>query len=163
MNSRCEYRAPPAPSVAGYSLAELLVVLAIIALLLAVVPLGLARVLPGARLSADAERFAAELRALRTEAVETGKEAVLQIAGGKVISQSDSLELGLGGAVAVRYLAPSSAGNLREQATFRFLPDGSSTGGVFVLSTDGRKRQVAVNWLFGHVEIVKVGRSGGRP
>lgn len=157
MNSHSEYQVRSAPSATGYSLAELLVVLAIIALLLAVVPLGLARVLPGARLNADAQRFAAGLRALRTEAVERGAEAVLRIKGGKVTSEAGGRELDVGDAVAVRYLAPGPAGGLGEQTTFRFLPDGSSTGGVFVLSTDGRERRVTINWLFGHVQVSKAG------
>ncbi|MFW6027305.1 MAG: GspH/FimT family pseudopilin [bacterium] len=140
---------------AGYSLAEILVVLAIIGLIIAVVPLGISRMLPGMALDTAAQTLAEELRTARARAVDTGTDSGYRVAQDGLTPVGDAGAVDLQGAGKIEYHAPDLSGHITRQDRFRFLPDGSSTGGYFLLKAEDRERRVAVHWLFGHVEVLR--------
>jgi len=140
---------------AGFSLIELLVVLAIAALILAVAPPMLSNAMPGLQLKSTARQLASGLRYARDRAVAgrsevnftvdleartvtvTNREAVIGI--------PDSLEVSL--VTAASELVNETLGHIR------FYPDGTSTGGRVTVSYKGNGYDVDVDWLTGRVSI----------
>lgn len=142
----------------GFTIVELLVVMAIAALLLTAVPPLISAALPGVELKAAARRTMASLRLARETAIRTGTDAALvvdvqertlRVAAFNTVSLPRQVHLTLNAA---------SREMLDEQrGAVRFFPDGSSTGGVIILARDtangGAGYQVGVNWLTGRVRM----------
>lgn len=146
----------PGPTVgrqAGFTLIEMVVVLAILALALAIA-------LPWSRKSAEAGRI---------ESVATEVSAYLRLARTRAIASNDEVTVGLdldGRRVRMAgwprsielpaHLAVELTAARRElrgrQAAIRFYPDGSSTGGVIRLRDDRKDIHLRVNWLTGLVD-----------
>jgi general secretion pathway protein H len=144
--------------VAGFTLVEIVVVLAIAALLMTAVPPLFDAVMPGVQLKGAARRTVASLRLARDAAIRSGSETVLvidvearrlELRGYRPVSLPTGLTLDL--EVARRELLDEDRGAVR------FFPDGSSTGGRIVLSRgEGQNAtgyQVGVNWLTGRVRM----------
>ncbi len=140
------------PTRAGFTLVEMLVVLAILALVMAVMPPLLAGSQGRAELDAAARELAAALRETRSLAIRDGRSASFTLdaahrfrAGG---GQARSLPPSLGLALAAgdeAHAAPSGA--------IRFFADGSSTGGRLTLLSGERRTDVTVDWLTGRVAL----------
>ena len=111
----------------GFSLLELIVVLAIVAAVSAVAAPHLSGAVRAASLTAGARELAASLRAARSEAVVQRREVAF-------VPRRDP-----------RLAADAPA--------IRFFPDGSSSGGRLTLRADGRSAHVEVDWLTGRVSI----------
>jgi len=122
----------------GFSLLELLIVVAILGVLLLTVPAGLGRVLPGMRLHAAARAFADDLRTARGRAIETASPVTVPL---------DSTVLPSG---AQWRLEPAIGG---EPGTITFFPDGSATGGVVTLTDGTRTYHIRLDWLTGLVSV----------
>ncbi len=146
----------------GFTLIELVVVLAVAALLMTVVPPLISAALPGVELKAAARRTAATLRLARETAIRTGmdtvlvvdvEERLLELPGFRTVSLPRRLRVKLD--AAQREMLDDQRGAIR------FFPDGSSTGGVILLARgDAREDsgfQVGVNWLTGRVRMAAVG------
>lgn len=139
----------------GYTLMEVLVVLAIIGLVLAAIPLMAGDRRPGAEMRAAAIEVASALRQTRGRAVARFKSEtfVLDIEGhayqvgaaGPKKALPEDLSLSL-------YTARSE---LQDESTgrIRFFPDGSATGGRVTLARGNRHYVVAVDWLTGLVSV----------
>ena len=147
-------RAGEAAAGAGFTLVELLVVLAILALVVALGVPAFQRVLPGLQLKSGAETVATAMREARGLAIGTNTEIALVI-------DIDEHSLRLGDSPPVR-LPPGLALTLltarREvigsgSGRIRFYPDGTSTGGRVTLALDHRVYHVAVDWLTGRVVL----------
>ena len=147
-------RAGEAAAGPGFTLVELLVVLAILGLVVALGTPAFQRVLPGLQLKSSAETVAAAMREARGLAIGTNTETVLVI-------DVDGHSLRLGDGPPVR-LSPGLALTLwtarREvigsgSGRIRFYPDGTSTGGRVTLGLDHRVYHVAVDWLTGRVVL----------
>lgn len=149
---------PTAPSTAhspGFSLIELLVVLAIAALILAVTPPLLSNAMPGLQLKSTARQMAAGLRYARGRAVAGRSEvnfsvdlearSVVVTHRDGVISIPDDLDVAL--VTAASELENETVGHIR------FYPDGTSTGGRVTVSYKGNGYAVDVDWLTGRVSI----------
>ncbi len=139
----------------GFTLVEVIVVLALGALIYATllsVPFG--KVSAG-DLKAAARSLAAGLRAAQSIAMATRRDALLTvdmesreyIASGEEHAHSlpKSLDLKL-------YTAQTEVTSER-RGSIRFYPDGSSTGGRITVSSGERKYMVDVDWLTGRVAI----------
>jgi general secretion pathway protein H len=135
---------------------ELLVVMAIAAVLLTAVPSLFSAALPGVELKAAARRTLSSLRLARETAIRTGKDAALVVnveertlalAGFRTIHLPQRLRVKLE-AASGEMLDDRSGG-------IRFFPDGSSTGGVIILArADGAAGyQIGTNWLTGRVRM----------
>lgn len=138
----------------GFTLVELLVVLALMGLILAVAPPMLSAALPGLELKSAARRTAATLRLAREEAIRAGSDSAvvinvenhtLAISGGRVTRLPERLE--------VRLLAAAHEMQGESAGAIRFFPDGSSTGGRVMFGYKQSGYQIGVSWLTGRIRI----------
>lgn len=127
----------------GFSLLELLVVLAISAALVAMASAQFSRLSSLVQLKAAAREVAATLRQARSRAIAEQRETTLVLDARARRFPEVALELVVGQAQA-----------LGEHAgAIRFFPDGSSTGARVRLLAKGRMQVVDVDWLTGRVVI----------
>lgn len=148
----------------GFTLLELLVVLAIMALLITLVPPVLSKAVPGVRAKAAARDLADTLRDARAAAVTHGRavdvhfdaeEAQYAVAG----SSARALPQGLNLALPAAGNIPLS-GTATPNYTLRFYPDGSSSGLHALLGSPGRYYRVDVGWLTGRVSLAEHADNG---
>lgn len=136
----------------GFTLIELMVVLAVLAIITILALPYSSRSAEGRRLVAFSQVVAVALRQARLEAISGNVETVVRfdldrrvvIAGAhkRVVIIPEDVTLTI----------ITSSGELKErEAGFRFYPDGSATGGHILLKRGGEQWTVAVNWLTGHV------------
>ena len=136
-----------AKSTAGFTLAELLLVIGIVSLVLVVV-LNAKPNAAGTRIAVTARAVGATLQLARAQAMASNTETVFRI-------DTDGLQFGLpramhslpkGTTVAMTVAETERAANI---GAIRFFPDGQSSGGEIALTLDGRSARIAVNWLTG--------------
>lgn len=136
---------------AGFTLLELLVVLAILALLAGLLPVA-ASGLPGLRFRADARAMAAALRTAQARAMVTGLPVD--------VAFDPAARLWQVGAAApqpwprgIEALELRVAGLPDAPARLLFLPDGSATAAVLRLAGGGRRAVLRIAWLGGRVQL----------
>lgn len=144
----------------GFSLLEIIVVVAMIAVVMSFAAYTLSNQLPSQQLRSSAKEIAAELRFTKSQAMLTGEARSFQInvktrewKGPKNHSGTlpKSLEVI---ATTARREQPEN-----DIAAIKFFPDGAATGGRIVLQHDTAKMQIDVKWLTGDVEVTKPGLS----
>ena len=136
----------------GMTLLEVLVVIAIIALLVAALPLRGFGALDGVELRAAGRDLATHLRRARATAMENGaaERFVLDVQTGRygrAGEQSLPEDLNIRFDTARQELLGADAGSVV------FMPDGSATGGAITLTRDDRQVRVEVAWLTGQVKL----------
>jgi general secretion pathway protein H len=139
----------------GFTLLELLVVLAIIGVMLLFIPGFVLRSQPGLDVEAAARGIADALREARSEAVVRNRDQLFALdveqrlfragAGRRPVRLDRGIEVSF--QTARSELMSESIGQIR------FFPDGSSTGGRIALARDGRETTVTVDWLTGAVSV----------
>ena len=139
---------------AGFTLIEVLAVLAVLGLAAALLAMRGPQRSPGLDLRTASEEVAGSLRLARTRAIARNR-----MVGVTFDAATRSVRLD---GTAPGYLPPGVGikvtDTLRETtgahpAAIRFAPDGSSTGGRVELQGRGRRVQVTVNWLTGRVAV----------
>ena len=142
--------------LAGFTLLELLVVLAIVASLAAMFPLALNRFLPARRVDAAARELLADIRLAQARSVAMDAIVVLALTPtGYEVRDLDPK----GAVVQNRSLRQSTkvglrfVDGLRELPALRVYPDGSSSGGRFVIVDGDRRRELTVSELTGRVRL----------
>ncbi|MEO6382551.1 MAG: GspH/FimT family pseudopilin [Nitrobacter sp.] len=140
-------------SSAGFTLAEMLVVIGIIALVIAATV--------SARPKASATRVAVATRAVtatlqlaRAQAMVSNVETVfrLDVDKGRFGLPNSMHALPRGMAAALTIAETERAGR---SGGIRFYPDGQSSGGEIALMLDGRTARIAVNWLTGEPRLMR--------
>ncbi len=140
----------------GFTLLEMVCILAIIAMLAAVllpnIPHGTSR----PRLEAYAVETASMLKADRTAAIRHRIQIATQIdAGGRSLrSGSTGRTLRVPDDVVFDAILPNRCNEHPAFSTISFFPTGASCGGTIMLSRLGSGYEIRVNWLTGGIEIV---------
>jgi general secretion pathway protein H len=138
----------------GFTLFELLVVLAIIGIVLAVGAPALHRMVPGVQLKSGAETVATALREARGLAIGSNSEVTLvvdldaralRIGGGAPVQLAVGFDITL--LTATREVIDAGAGQIR------FYPDGTTTGGRITLIRGNVRYHVVVDWLTGRIAL----------
>ena len=139
----------------GFTLLEIIVVLAIGAIIYALIlsaPLGKAS---AADLKAAARTVASGLRQAQSTAMATRKDAVLTIdvESREFVTSLETTPRKLPDNVELKLYAAQSEVTSERRGSIRFYPDGSSTGGRVTLGTGERKFEVDIDWLTGRIHI----------
>jgi general secretion pathway protein H len=139
----------------GYTLVELLVVLAVMGLLLLAAPALISAMRPGVEAKTAAETLANDLRAARTAAVAENSETwvVLNADAKRYTIEPYGMTHELPKSLAFE-LRGNRGENVGTRAEFRFFPDGSSTGGsIQITASGGRKHWIIDHWLTGRITV----------
>jgi len=138
----------------GYTLLELLVVLAVVGLVLASVPMIVASARPGPTARVAAEELAAALRLARSDAIGRYVPAtVLLDVEQRVYRGADGAEHALAEELDFRFVTARSELAGETAGQIRFFPDGSATGGKITVSEGDRSYVVDIDWLTGEVNV----------
>ena len=141
---------------AGFSLLELLLVLAIFSLMAAAFSGSFSKGVSAAEMRNASRDIMAALRSTRSKAMVSHQEQVLMIdteektyliPGEKPAQLPEELEISL--TTARRELVSEEKGGIR------FFPDGASTGGKVILHANKRQYEITVAWLTGEARLVK--------
>jgi general secretion pathway protein H len=141
----------------GFSLIELLVVLAVLGFTLVLIVGYRAPWSSGLSLRGTAAELAAELRLARSQAIAENRPVVLALdLAGHRYRIGDRPPHVLPAQLAIALLTISGERRSGTIGDIRFNPDGSSTGGRIVLADGARRVAVGVDWLSGRVRIADV-------
>ena len=141
---------------AGFTLLEMVGVIAVIAMLAAILLPSIPRATTRPRLEAYALEAAALLKADRTAALRRRAQITAQVdAPGRAIrSWSTGRILQVPDDVGFEAKLPLSCNERPARSTISFFATGASCGGTIVLSRLGTGYEVRVNWLTGGIEVV---------
>lgn len=139
----------------GFTLLELIVVLAIgaaVYLVLLSGPIGKAG---AADLKAAARTLASGLRQAQTAAMASRRDAVMTIDvdSREFVTSVDPTPRKLPDNLELKLYTAQSEVTSERRGSIRFYPDGSSTGGRITVASGERKYLVDVDWLTGRVSI----------
>jgi general secretion pathway protein H len=151
-------------STGGFTLLELLVVLALVGFLMSLVPSLISAAVPGVKLRVESRDLAASLRKSRNTAIASGVQVDVTINNDPpqyYIDQKEAHELPSAIAVVARDsmdlqygyapLQPEQITN--DNFRVRFYPDGSSSGALITLRHEMKAYTVTVDWLLGGVSM----------
>jgi general secretion pathway protein H len=141
---------------AGFTLIELIVVFAIVAVLIVMVAGRGSPVSPATHARAAAREMAGAMRAARSEAIMTNRSVFFSVDAngrrywwGKRMAQLLPSDLNVALLTAKDQMESESVGHVR------FDPDGGSTGGRVAIAGGGHNWWVGVDWLSGRVTVVE--------
>ena len=138
----------------GFTLVELLVVLAIGAMLIGLVPMAFNKLQEGSQYRDTVRSIVTELRQARQQAVATGQTVTYQIdLGQRQFGLQGKPQRSMPGSLEIKTVVGQlDASPASGVALIAFLPEGGSTGGVIELvrPTGGGVR-IRVDWLLGQI------------
>jgi general secretion pathway protein H len=145
----------------GFTLIEMVCVLAVVALLAAILLPRVSRQTSQPRLQAYAIEAAAILKADRTAAMMAGRQVATAIdATSRLIrSGATGRALRVADDVVVTALLPERCNDRPALSTVSFFANGMSCGGTVTLARGDYSYEIRVNWLTGGIEIVPRGAS----
>jgi general secretion pathway protein H len=139
----------------GFTLVELLVVFAIAAMVVAVVPSAYQRMRESTEYRHTVRQIVTDLRSLRNNALVQGKEGRFLVDLERRAYGVDPSKLQpVPRELTVRVTVAGTEAAAHQISAIRFLPAGGSTGGtVDILRPSGVGTRVRVDWLTGHVDV----------
>jgi len=142
----------------GFTLLEIICVLAIIAILAAVALPAFPPATSRARLEGYALETAALLKADRSAAMRRRSEVatVVDAPGRTIRSGASGRVVRIPADVSVDAMLAARCNNRSVGTTIRYFASGTSCGGVIALTRKGVSYEVRVSWLTGGVEIVPI-------
>ena len=143
----------PPTAAAGFTLLEMLVVLAIVGLVLAIVPPNLMKGTGAQALKADTRLIVSGLQYARTRAISQNIPVALVIdPQTRHFSIDGRQQIGtFSASTEFSALNGQQVWQTGTRTAIQFLPDGGSTGGEILLSYHETKYRLSVNWLTGAV------------
>lgn len=141
----------------GFSLLELILVVALIGVVLTMVPRFSSNGVSGAELRANVRAVAAGLRLTRDAAIRTRQEAslTLDLDTRTFVVPNDSREHHFHEKIDIKLFTAQADLVSEKRGAIRFYPDGSSNGGRVTVGAGGRDFAVDVDWLTGRVTITE--------
>ncbi|WP_020560380.1 GspH/FimT family pseudopilin [Thiofilum flexile] len=138
--------------IRGFSLIEVMIVLALTGLLMGVVATNLTE---GPVLRESAREVLASLRHARSSAIMSQKQTrwMMNTASRTFQIEGIKQERTLSAAIELKLHTAASEVMGKDQGAIRFFPDGSSTGGAVDVSYKGQTYKVNVEWVTGRVSI----------
>ncbi len=142
----------------GFTLLELLVVLAILGMLSALVAPAISRSLSGTDIVSTVRSLVSNLNLARSTAITRNQEVALTIDLDKHEYTITGLnnKQSLPDNIDIRMLTVENELIDETRAAIRFFPDGSSTGGRVTISGNNTTRAVDINWLTGQTRIIEL-------
>lgn len=139
----------------GFTLMEMLLVLAIIGMVMAVAPPLLSAAMPGLQLKSSTRSVAAALRRTRSIAIASGQSAILEIDLEALTLKvtGDIKTIHIPEAVEITMVTADQEVTSEKHGNIRFFPDGTSTGGRVTLRNGDNGYAVDVDWLTGRIDI----------
>ncbi len=140
----------------GVTLLELLIVLALMAIMAGFVIPMFGGPVSTSELRATARQLAAGLRLARSEAVSEHRETflVLDVAGKRFKVDRDPQEHKLSARIDLKLFTAQNDLVDESVGSIRFFPDGGSNGGRITVAAGERKFDVDIDWLTGRVAIL---------
>ncbi|MEP7246137.1 MAG: prepilin-type N-terminal cleavage/methylation domain-containing protein [Gammaproteobacteria bacterium] len=133
----------------GFTLIELMVVIAVLVLMTSVLPLALNRALPGRRVAVTAQRIASAVREAQSQSTATGNPVRLQFRQGVGLALADRLAVSFAASTTVTLI--DSDGRKGKRLTA--YPDGSITSARFEVSESTHRSDVVVSGVTGKVAV----------
>ena len=139
----------------GLTLLELLIVLALMAIVAGTVLPMFGGPVSTSELRATARQLAAGLRLARSEAVAERRETflVLDVTGKRFKVDRDAKEHALPSRIELKLFTAQNDLVNESVGSIRFFPDGGSNGGRITVASGQRKYDIDVDWLTGRVAI----------
>lgn len=143
---------PARRSEAGFSLLEIMVSLAILALAVTLVGVAFGRSSVGFRFDAAAQELALNLREAQARALRSGKDVALVIdVDLRQFRLQNDLPVQLPENVTLNVTSAGEVMASSRRPVISFAPDGSSTGGSITLTLEDRSTTISIDWLTGAV------------
>jgi general secretion pathway protein H len=137
---------------AGFTLIEMLVVLAILALVASAAGPLLSPGSDGLRLQLASSELATAFRVTRSAAIMRDTKTTLVIDVDRRAFKSTVVsERPFAADIEAKLTFASGIGSASSEGGFQFFPDGSSTGGDVILLLHGKQTRLCVDWLTGEV------------
>ena len=151
MSATGNKRAPP--TAAGFTLIELVVVLAVIALVLALVPARLSAVSDNLAYRSTVRAVFTALRSARLAAQQRGEDVSFEVdLGSRSYTIDGHTQGSIPSSIDIRLTVAEREISPPLRAGIRFYPDGSATGGsIDLLRPDGNGTRLRVAWLHGRI------------
>ncbi|MBV8651167.1 MAG: GspH/FimT family pseudopilin [Alphaproteobacteria bacterium] len=139
---------------AGFTLIELMVCLAILAVIIALLPPLLGRARDSAALAEAARSLTASLRETRQQAIATGRAErfAIDLSTGTFRGGEGKVQH-LPGGIGLSLVTTADERLNDRSGAILFFPDGSSTGGGLSLVRDTRRHDIQVDWLTGRITL----------
>lgn len=142
------------PEASGFTLLELLVVLAIIGLMVTLIPGFMLRSQPQLDVTVAARAIANGLRQARSEAVVQNRSQVFALdVDARVFRSGDRPPVRIDDEIVLSFQTARSEILEEGVGQIRFFPDGSSTGGQISVSHGAWHAEVRSDWLTGLVTV----------
>ena len=140
----------------GLTLLEILIVIALMAIIAGFVIPMFSGPVSTSELRASARQLAAGLRLARSEALAERRETflVVDVAGKRFKVDRDPAEHNLSSKVDIKLFTAQNDLVSDNIGSIRFFPDGGSNGGRITVASGERKFDVDVDWLTGRVAIL---------
>lgn len=138
----------------GFTLLEVLIVLAIMGLIAGLIVGGRPGGSSGVNLSTSAAALASVLREARAQAIAQGRPVVMQLdVKTRRYGVGRALDRALPAGMTVALLTGRDDIVVPGQGRIRFFPDGSSTGGRITIESTAGRMVVGIDWLSGRVSV----------
>lgn len=155
-----ESRVGQAPSQRGFTLVELLVVFALLALMIGLVPMAFDRLRESAQYRDTLRGITSDLRTARYRAIAGGEDVRFKVnLAERTYGISGQSMRELPPAINVRAVVAGKELTANESAAISFLPNGGATGGsIDVFRPSGAGTRLRVDWLSGQVTQELIGQ-----